>query len=215
MIMKIFQTAVGMLGTNCYLLVSGNEAAIVDPGASGDRVITFADKICGEQVKVKYVLLTHGHFDHIGAVAEVKAYYGAALCIHEEDADRLVDPDKYDRYFARVKPIEGGADRLLKDGDTISLGDENIDVIHLPGHTPGGVAYRCGDILITGDTLFHGDIGRTDLAGGDQKLLMKSLAKLARLEGDYVIYPGHEEGSTLNEERAYNLYMREAVRRGL
>ncbi|MBQ3050036.1 MAG: MBL fold metallo-hydrolase [Oscillospiraceae bacterium] len=213
--MKIFQTVVGMLGTNCFLLVSGNEAAIVDPGATAGRIIEFADKICGEEGKVKYILLTHGHFDHIGAVAELKAHYNAEVCIHKDDADRLVNTDNYERYLERVKPLEGGADKLLNDGDMLPLGDEFIEVIHLPGHTPGGVAYKNGEILVTGDTLFHGSIGRTDLIGGNQRVLMSSLAKIYRLEGDYTVYPGHEENSTLEEERAYNFYMRDAIKRGL
>ena len=213
--MKIYQIRVGLLSTNCFLLVSGNEAAIVDPGANGGRIIEFADKICGEDGKVKYILLTHGHFDHIGAVAELKSHYNADVCIHKDDAERLVNTDKYERYLERVKPLEGGADKLLADGDKLPLGDEVIEVIHLPGHTPGGVAYKKGDILITGDTLFHGSIGRTDLIGGNQSVLMGSLAKLYRLEGDYTVYPGHEENSTLEEERAYNFYMRDAIKRGL
>ncbi len=207
--MEIYQISVGMLGTNCYLLISGNEAAIIDPGANAAKIEKFVDGICGEAVSVKYILLTHGHFDHTGALAQLKERYPAAeVMIHTEDADRLVHPEKYDRFFPRVRPLAGGADRLLADGDVINLGGETIEVVHTPGHTPGGVAYKAGDILVTGDTLFHGDVGRTDLPGGDHEELLRSLARLSALSGDYRVYPGHGEGTTLDEERRYNEYMR-------
>ncbi len=210
--MNIYRISVGMLGTNCYLLTSGSEAAIIDPGASAARIEKFVGGVCQNAIAVKYILLTHGHFDHIGALAQIKARYPAAeVMIHSADADRLIHPGDYDRFFPRTTPLEGGADRLLEDGDTLALGDETIEVLHTPGHTPGGVVYKAGDILVTGDTLFHGDIGRTDLPGGDHAQLLRSLARLSALPGDYRVYPGHGEGTTLAQERLYNGYMRGEV----
>ena len=210
--MDIYGTAVGMLGTNCYLLTSGGEAAIIDPGASASRIVKFVESIYKDAITVKYILLTHGHFDHIGALAGIKARYPEAkVMIHAADADRLVHPERYDKFFPRVEPLEGGADVLLGDGDRLPLGEEAIEVIHTPGHTPGGVVYKADGILVTGDTLFHGDAGRTDLPGGDRAELLRSLARLRDLPGDYRVYPGHEEGTTLSEERLYNIDMRSCI----
>lgn len=203
--MKIKSMQVGELATNCYILIDEAEkkAAVIDPGDEGGRILA---ELKGLDARVEYILLTHGHYDHIGAVARLReALPQAKVYLHKADsrgtgfhvvplADQVADLQYYD------------------DGDTLALGSLTIHVIHTPGHTPGGVTLRVGDALFTGDTLFAGSMGRSDFPGGNTQQLFASLKKLARLEGDFQVLPGHDRTTTLDRERRSNVFMLEALK---
>lgn len=194
--------------TNTYIITDEEtgETAVVDPSLPEEILI---EKLNAENVK--YVLLTHGHFDHIGGVNFVKEKTGAKVVIHKEDEEMLCDKNK--NYGTDSTPIY--ADILVEDGTELMLGKSKITVMHTPGHTKGGVCYIFPDdrIIFSGDTLFRLTAGRTDLYGGDARTELMSLAKIAELEGDYKVFPGHDDATTLNFEREYNRYMRTRFRR--
>lgn len=194
--------------TNTYIVTDEEtgETAVVDPSLPEEILI---EKLNAENVK--YVLLTHGHFDHIGGVNFVKEKTGAKVVIHKEDEEMLCDKNK--NYGTDSTPIY--ADILVEDGTELMLGKSKITVMHTPGHTKGGVCYIFPDdrIIFSGDTLFRLTAGRTDLYGGDARTELMSLAKIAKLEGDYKVFPGHDDATTLNFEREYNRYMRTRFRR--
>lgn len=206
MIVLIFKKLeVGPLGTNCYIVGCPKtlEGAVIDPGFDGKKI---AKEITNLGLTIKYIINTHGHGDHILANKELKESTGAPLLIHELEADYLLDPKKnMTGMFGKVfKGIP--ADRLLKEGDQIKLGNIiNFNVIHTPGHTPGGICLDTGKDLFTGDTLFAGSIGRTDFAGGSYQELISSVTeKLFTLQGDRQIWPGHGPESTLEYEKNHN-----------
>lgn len=206
--MTVTTMPVGMLGTNCYLIESeALGCAVVDPGAQPDKIIAVIKE---RGLTPRYILLTHGHHDHIGGVKKLMAAYPEALLyIGEGDMEMLGDTQKSLAIF-RVEDdsdyVIGGVNPL-REGDSLVLDELEIKVLDTPGHTKGGVTYRCGEALFAGDTLFYEDVGRTDLYGGDFQVLLASLAKLAALEGEYVVYPGHGEATSLNHERQYNSYI--------
>jgi glyoxylase-like metal-dependent hydrolase (beta-lactamase superfamily II) len=195
--------------SNSYLIFSGKEAAIVDPSSAPSHV---TDALEEYGCELKYILLTHGHYDHTKYVARVKDATGAKVCVHTLDGEMLGDSDKncY-RLFNDGEQIAPDADVLLSDGDVLPLGGESIKVLHTPGHTKGSVCYIVGDAIFTGDTLFRGSVGRTDFYGGDERELIRSLRRIAALEGEYTLYPGHEGATTLNIERKFNRFLRFAV----
>ena len=196
--------------TNTYIVTDEEtgEVAVVDPSLSEESLI---EKI--KDKNVKYILITHGHFDHIGGVNLVKERTGAKAVIHKEDEEMLCDSKK--NYGEGNAPIY--ADILVEDGSTLMLGNTKITVLHTPGHTKGGVCYLFNDdrVMFSGDTLFRLTAGRTDLYGGDARTELRSLLKIAELEGDYKVYPGHDDSTTLDFERQYNRYMRTRFRRKL
>lgn len=200
--MQIKMMQVGPLGTNCYLLEDEKSklAAVVDPGGDAPRILSQAQ---ADGVEVKMILLTHAHFDHTGGVAELCASLpGVPVYLHPADA-ALVGSD--------VFPAIGAATVPYEDGDTVQLGELTIQVLHTPGHTPGGVCLLVGDALFTGDTLFYGSMGRTDFAGGSYEDIMASLKRLAQLPGNYQVLPGHMDVTTLDRERKINFYIKEAL----
>jgi len=205
--MKIQIFSLGPMQTNCYFLVdeATSECAVVDPGDECERILSLLDS---HGLKIKMILLTHGHFDHMMALGKLREATGAPLYIHSADAQALVDPSiSYMKQFAGIERSEKPAEKLLEDGDIIEIGRSKVRVMHTPGHTPGSVCYICGDKMVSGDTLFRGNIGRYDLIGGDYDVLCRSLEKLAALKGDYRVYPGHGSSTTLENERRTNLYL--------
>ena len=189
--MKVITTVVGELGTNCYLLIdeATREAALIDPADSPDELSALIER---EGVTLRYILLTHGHRDHtLAAPAMHKRYPAAAVYIHRLDANGS---------GIYHYPLEGVIDSLnyYDEGDTLPLGSLTISVLYTPGHT--------------GDTLFAGSCGRTDLPGGDPMEMLASLRRLGRLEGDYTVYPGHMDSTTLAREKQYNPFIRQALR---
>lgn len=203
--MIVKKLEVGPLGTNCYIVGCPEtlKGVVIDPGGNAKLLIKTIKEL---KLKIKYIINTHGHWDHIGANGELKEATGALLVIHEEDASCLTDPkNSLVGYFTKG---QGGvkADELLQEGDVIKFGKESeLRVIHTPGHSLGGICLDEGEHLFTGDTLFAGSIGRTDLPGGSYQELMDSVRnKIFTLPGDRKIWPGHGPGSTLSNEKATN-----------
>ena len=207
--LKVRYISIGSYGTNCYMLIDGEsgECAAVDCALFDGNYRDFLEKLGIE--KLKYILLTHGHFDHISGVKELKDGFGGEICIHEADAPCLTDEKEslnFYSHYAVQKYVN--ADTLLKDGDTLSLGENKITVKHTPGHTKGSVCYIADGIILSGDTLFRCSMGRTDMPGGSTKQIFKSLEDIGKIQGDYDIYPGHGEFTTLAFEKENNRYLR-------
>ena len=195
---------VGPIGTNCYLL--GDEenkvCAVVDPGDEASRV---REMIEDSGLKLEMILLTHGHYDHVTAVPELRAAYPTVpIYIPEMDYATSATATKH-----QMAPTTNVI--FCREGDELKLGGLTIHVYETPGHTPGSVTFQVDTVLFTGDTLFRGSMGRTDFPGGSYEDIMKSLKKLSALPGDYRVCPGHAGLSTLEEERMGNYYMREAM----
>ena len=177
-------------GANCYILISDKKALIVDPSISIDTIAEALDKECATPVGV---LLTHGHFDHITSIDKLREKYSIPVYIHKDDAPMLTDGYKnaFSVFFKR-DCVYTPADILVEDGAVIELGDEKITVIHTPGHSEGSVCYLCGDFMLTGDTLFSDNVGRSDLWGGNDENLRASLDKLEKnIDLNITIFPGH------------------------
>ena len=198
---------VGPLAANCYLIgcAKSKEAIIIDPGDEGQRILT---RIEEGGWKVKYIVDTHGHFDHTGANGTLKEGTGAPLLIHRDDAALLETQQQHAASYGVLVPASPEPDRLLCDGEVLKLGELSIDVIHTPGHSPGGICLNCGDILIVGDTLFASSIGRTDLPGANYHTLIDSIkSRLLTLDDSVRVYPGHGEDTTIGEERIHNQFL--------
>jgi len=207
--MFLEKLVVGVLETNCYLIgcKKTKMAAVIDPGGE-EKVDLILDILEKNNFGLKYIINTHGHIDHINGNNLLKAKTKALLLIHRLDTDMLVDANKNFSSFMGKEIYSPSADKLLEEGDEISLGTLNLIVIHTPGHTPGGISLVLNNIVFTGDTLFAGGIGRTDLPGGSYQDLMKSIKeKLLILGDDKIIYPGHGPDSTIGEERKTNPYI--------
>ena len=202
--MQVKVLQVGPIGTNCYLLEDekAHVAAVIDPGDEAGRILQV---IKDDGVDVKYILLTHGHYDHTTAVPELhQALPQAEIYIHKADANGA---------GSRLFPLAGQIPDLkfYDEGDALTLGELTIQVLHTPGHSKGSVTLKVGAVLFCGDTLFAGSCGRTDLAGGSYAEIMASLKKLGQLPGDYHVCPGHDVTSTLERERRSNPFLREAM----
>jgi len=208
--MFIKRLVVGVLETNCYLISCKKTkiAAVIDPGGE-DEVDLILNLLQKNNFDLKYIINTHGHIDHIAGNKTLKAKTEALLLIHRLDADMLVNANKNFSSFMGKEICSPHADKLLEEGDEISLGTLNLIVIHTPGHTLGGISLVSNNIVFTGDTLFAGGIGRTDLPGGSYQDLIKSIKeKLLILGDDKIIYPGHGPDSTIGEERRTNPYLK-------
>ena len=204
--MKIHVLPVGELGTNCYILADEQSklCAIIDPGDEAERILA---QVQAEGLQVNYILLTHGHYDHTTAVPQLhEKLPGAQIYIHQADSHGA---------GGRLFPLASQVDDLLlyDEGDRLELGGLTIEVMSTPGHSLGSVVLRVGDVLFTGDTLFAGSCGRTDLRGGDYEQMLNSLKRLGQLEGDFHVLPGHDISSTLERERKTNHYMKLAMSR--
>lgn len=193
---QIHTLTVGPLETNCYILSAegSDQCLVIDPGYEPEAVM---DTVNALKKTVAAVLLTHGHFDHVGGVREV---------FSQTDCDIYLCPAD----CKMPEAMTAGAlcyTNSLQEGDTLHLADLTLQVLHTPGHTPGSVCFLCENALFSGDTLFSGSCGRTDLPCGDWNALSVSLKRLKALEGDYTVYPGHGEATRLSVERMYNPYM--------
>jgi hydroxyacylglutathione hydrolase len=205
--LKVLTLKTGYMAANAYIVYTENkpEAVIIDPG---DDIELIMDLIKEHELKLEKILLTHGHFDHIGAVKDLKERTGAQVAIHKQEADFLTDPNKNLSYIINRQIVQDPADIFLEDGDLIRVADMEFKVLHTPGHTEGGVCYKLGKVLFTGDTLFEGSVGRTDLSGGSYEQLMSSIReKLLVLDDDHLVYPGHGRQTTIGRERRENPFL--------
>lgn len=190
MLLAVLQ--LGMYGTNCYIVGSNKtkEGMIIDPGDEAGTILQTATK---GGLNIKLIAITHGHMDHTGAVEDVRKATGASVAIHKADAEDLV----------RVLPT----DRLLNGGEKITIGDLNFEVIHTPGHSPGGICFYGKGALFCGDTLFQGSIGRTDLGGNYNQLMDNIFKKLMVLPDETIVFPGHGPETTIGDERRSNPFL--------
>ncbi len=180
---------VGPLITNCYVLKSGEELAVVDPGGDAERILAKVEELQGA---VKYVIDTHGHIDHISANGEVVEATGAELLIHQLDVPLLTAPEMSLAVMLGVRSKSPKPTRLLNEGDELVVGEERLRVIHTPGHTPGSICLLAEGYAFTGDTLFLDSIGRVDLPGGSELQMQSSLSRLQiLLKRETMLYPGH------------------------
>ncbi len=207
---NIKTVVVGDISTNCYLLYGFDKtAAIIDPGDQADKIIKALE---AEGLTPKYILLTHGHHDHIGAIKPLRAHYpNIKVGIGREDAEMICNPEiNYAKYRRNSADLFDNLheDFTFSDGDVIELDDLKIAVIECPGHSAGGVCFICEGEMFTGDSLFAGDIGRTDLHRGSYETLVQSVTRIMLLEGEYNVYPGHGPKSTMAHERKHNNYVR-------
>ena len=202
--MLIKTLPVGQLETNCYIVTNEEtlECVVIDPG---DEANTILDYLEANRLKCRAIFLTHAHADHIGAVAAITEELDIPVYLNERE--RVLR--QRDSFFLTLLDERG---KNYDDGDVIEIAGLSFRVVATPGHTPGGVTLVCEDALFTGDTLFKGSCGRTDLAGGDMMQELASLKKICELPGDYEVYPGHMDSSTLERERLFNYYCRAALR---
>ena len=197
--MELKTFPIGSLQTNCYMVwEDGSDTCIlIDPGYEPELLL---EQVRLQRKTLEAILLTHGHFDHVGGVKQIAAETGCKVYICAEE---LKQPLRYSDGLHYTHTVA--------EGDVLHLAGLTLQVLHTPGHTPGCVCYLCGDTLFSGDTLFAGTCGRTDLPGGDFKAIQASLQRLAALEGDLKVLPGHGMASSLDIERRYNPYMQERI----
>ncbi len=198
--MKIDTLELGAIATNCYIVYNegAEEAIVIDPAAEPEKI-----KKALDGKKAAAVLLTHGHFDHTGALF---SFAGTPIYMHPSDDVMLLDPVwSVGEMVGDTAPRPAATD-YVQEGTKLRLAGLDISVLHTPGHTLGSVCYQIGDALFTGDTMFHGSYGRTDFPGGDERELFRSLRRLLKLEKDYIVCPGHGEPTTIFKER--ELYSR-------
>ena len=204
---KIDYDVVGMIGTNCYLIEDedSGELAVIDPGDRSDAIIAEIDRRGG---KLRYILLTHGHYDHILGAAELCERYHPTVCAAEKELPLIGEPayNLSKNHGLSITPFT--VDRPLKDGEVILLGQTKITFILTPGHTMGSGCYIVDGCIFSGDTLFCTSIGRTDFPTSSMTEMMRSVTRLKELEGDYRVFPGHDVFTTLDQERKFNPYMR-------
>ncbi len=203
---------VGPLQCNCALLAceKTKEAVLIDPGDEAPKIIA---KLSQLGVKVKYLLHTHAHFDHVGATGKMKEIAGGEVCLHKDDKPLYDNLPLQGKLFGFPMPSGPAIEKFIQDGEELVFGENKIEVIHTPGHSPGGVCFRVfggkeKEQLFSGDSLFQDSVGRTDLWGGNQDLLLKSLRdRVLVLEGEMKVHPGHGPSTTIAHEKKYNPFL--------
>ena len=195
--LSIHTMPLGAYQTNCYFVwgEGSSSCVVIDPGYNPEKVMAQA-KLLGKTIDA--ILLTHGHFDHVGGVRQLAADTDCRVFLCPEDLSMPPQMTAGPLYYTQT----------YGEGDLLHIAGLTIRVLHTPGHTPGSVCLQCGEAIFSGDTLFWGSCGRTDLPGGDWAAIQKSLKRLADLPGDYDVYPGHGDKTTLAFERMYNPYMK-------
>lgn len=203
--MKVISEKFGSMDNNCSLIIDEktNQSALVDCNEFSQKMIDMIG-----DTDLKYILLTHGHFDHIIGVKSVKEKYGAQVVISKEDEPMLNSSKLSLAVFCNAPQNNVDADIIVKDGDEITLGETKIKVMATPGHTSGSVCYIAENCIFSGDTLFYCSCGRTDFPSGSPEQMVSSLQKLKALDGDYKVYTGHNNLTTLDFERKNNPYMK-------
>ena len=210
--MHIHQMTVGMLQVCCYILTceATREAVIIDPGGEDEQVIAYCD---GNDLRVRYLVATHGHPDHVCGNGPLKKAFGAQIVMHTDDALFFWQQQAREYFSMLGLPESPKPDRLVADGDTIAFGQERLQVLHTPGHTPGGICLYSAPNCFTGDTLFAGGVGRTDFPGGSTPALAQSIrSRLLTLPPETIVWPGHGYGglrSTIGDEARENPFLQE------
>ncbi len=211
--MRIDKIVVGQLEVNCYIVSdeSIGEAMIIDPGDEFERI---ADLIEERKLKPKYIVFTHAHYDHVCAAGELRERYKAAVVMHEDSDETYRLTQKLCISWGYEPGDFPPPDIVVKDGDTLTLGDTSFRIIYTPGHAPGSICLYGDNLLFTGDTLFRGSVGRADLPGGDFTKLMASLGRLTQLPPDTQVFCGHAEETTIAHEIENNPFLNGSFRRG-
>ena len=202
--MLIKTLPVGQLETNCYVVTDEESlcCVLIDPGDDSNMILNYLED---NKLNCKAIFLTHGHFDHTGAVEAIVEELNVPVYLNSRDEAR----EGSDRRMSFTLP---GGIKNYDEGDVLEFGALRFEILATPGHTPGGVSIICQEALFTGDTLFKGNCGRVDLPGGSMEDELRSLKKLCELSGDYEVYPGHMDPSRLERERLFNYYCREAMK---
>ncbi|MBC2714167.1 MAG: MBL fold metallo-hydrolase [Desulfobacteraceae bacterium] len=206
--MIIKTLAVGPIMANCFIVGCENtkSAVVIDPGDDADKILM---ALAESQLTVKYIINTHGHFDHVGANKKMKDATGAEILIHAMDADMLEQISAASMAFGLSVENSPPADRTIGEGDQITFGDITFNVIHTPGHSPGGISLSTDGVVFVGDSLFYGSIGRTDFPGGDYNTLISSIKnKLFPLGDEVVVYTGHGPETTIGQEKRMNPFLK-------
>lgn len=207
--LNVITLCVGPIQANCYLLYDSETLStlIIDPGDEGARILTEIERL---GLTPRMILNTHGHGDHIGANGVIKNAFDVPLAIHREDAVMLANPDANLSSFVGEAIISPEADLLLEDGQTLDFEDRKVLILHTPGHSPGGVSFYVENLLFSGDALFLGSVGRSDLPGGSHQELVAGIrAKLLSLPDKTLVYPGHGPSTTIENERRENPFLQD------
>ncbi len=200
--MTVYGMPLGMIEANCYIVADEDTklCAVIDPGDESNCVMDYLER---NKLTCRYILLTHGHFDHTMAANAVAEQTGATVCMSKLDANPDISGPQY-----RFTPPAGTI--WLNDGDELTVGGLTFRVMATPGHSPGSLSFVCQDCIFTGDTLFRDSCGRTDLPGGDMKQLLRSLKRICDLPDNIEVYPGHMDATSLDRERRFNYYVKYA-----
>lgn len=204
--MKIKRLELGFFNVNCYILSLEKANIIIDPGAD---FISIKKYLESEKIKPDFILNTHGHYDHIGAASDVVSHYSIPFYIHEFEEPIITDPDKNISSFFGGNELTLETYNLIKNNEYSYFNDLGLEIINTPGHTPGSIIISVDDCIFTGDLLFKGSIGRTDLPGGSIKQIKESLAGIRKMDKKLLIYPGHGPASSLKYEFENNYYLQD------
>ncbi len=205
--MIIKELVVGPLMANCFIFgcAETKEGVVIDPGGDADRILF---SLSDSELKVKYIINTHGHFDHVSANGKIKDATGADILIHPLDAPMLGSLSTNAAFFGISVENSPPCDQTIEEGDTVSFGKITLKVIHTPGHTPGGISLYTDKIIFVGDTLFAGSIGRTDFPGGDFNTLISSIrTKLFKMDDDVRVFSGHGPETSIGSEKRFNPFV--------
>jgi hydroxyacylglutathione hydrolase len=206
--MKIFRVVVGPLQSNCYIVYDGNslDGAVIDPGGEPSRIIDIIEQ---KKLRVHYIVCTHAHFDHVGGVSMIKERTGASIVIHKDDREPYAGAADQAAFWGIEMARQPEPDIFVSEGDELPVGSLRFRVLSTPGHSPGSICLYGEGIVLTGDTVFAGSVGRTDFPGGDIEELKKSFIKIMALPPETKILPGHGESSTVKNERESNFFVQE------
>lgn len=207
--MNIITVPNGTMQANCYIVETDHAAVVIDPGYLEKQITSY---VAENPDKIKFILLTHRHFDHLNAANALRKMTGAKIVIHELDegglySDLLSLASMAGGFYGHADP-DAHADVYVDEGDTVTAGEMVFRVLYTPGHSEGGVCYLCGNALFSGDTLFKGSIGRTDFPSSNNTEMRESLDRLCTLPDDTVVYPGHGPVTTIGHEKQTNMFLK-------